>query len=136
MDLGKYFLTYLSYALMPTVPIQLAYNPVSLKGLLSSISAKTIKIKNVFVCFSFFCLILSFCCISSVIIAGNTKIINQQRHSTITDGSDVPSKEVYVHKVISAESLWFGYDETVTIATKLETRISKAPGIVTVITAE
>ena len=36
----------------------------------------------------------------------------------------------------STEALWFGFDEEVTIATRHETQISKAPGIVTVITAE
>ncbi len=37
---------------------------------------------------------------------------------------------------ISTEAIWFGFDEEVTIATRHETQISKAPGIVTVITDE
>ncbi len=37
---------------------------------------------------------------------------------------------------ISAEAVWFGFSEEVTIATRHETPASKAPSIVTVITAE
>ncbi|HHT9136640.1 MAG TPA: TonB-dependent receptor plug domain-containing protein [Candidatus Wunengus sp. YC60] len=41
-----------------------------------------------------------------------------------------------VIKGISTEAVWFGVDEEVTIATRHETQISKAPSIVTVITDE
>jgi outer membrane receptor for ferrienterochelin and colicins len=37
---------------------------------------------------------------------------------------------------ITTEAIWFGFEEKITIATKRETPISKAPGIVIVITAE
>jgi iron complex outermembrane receptor protein len=37
---------------------------------------------------------------------------------------------------ISTEAIWFGFNEEVTIATRHETPVGKAPSVVTVITAE
>ena len=37
---------------------------------------------------------------------------------------------------ISTETIWFGFNEEVTIATRHKTPVGKAPGVVTVITAE
>lgn len=44
--------------------------------------------------------------------------------------------EVALAEEISTEAIWFGFDEEIAIATRHETPISKAPSIVTVITAE
>ena len=44
--------------------------------------------------------------------------------------------KVALAEEIATEAIWFGYKEEVTIATRHETKISKAPSIVTVITAE
>ncbi|MBI2470653.1 MAG: TonB-dependent receptor [Planctomycetes bacterium] len=56
---------------------------------------------------------------------------------------DIPRKEknssgesLALAEEFSTEAIWFGSVEDVTIATRHETKISKAPGIVTVITAE
>src|SRR3989337_4213292 len=53
-----------------------------------------------------------------------------------TDNEKELPMDVAVADGISTEAIWFGFDEEVTIATRHETQISKAPSIVTVITAE
>ncbi|MBI2472121.1 MAG: TonB-dependent receptor plug domain-containing protein, partial [Planctomycetes bacterium] len=53
-----------------------------------------------------------------------------------TDSKKKPPMDVAVADGISTEAIWFGFDEEVTIATRHETQISKAPSIVTVITDE
>ncbi|HHT9144184.1 MAG: hypothetical protein Q7J76_09390 [Candidatus Brocadiaceae bacterium] len=41
-----------------------------------------------------------------------------------------------VKKGLSTEAVWFGFDKAVTIVTRHETQVSKAPSIVMVITDE
>ena len=53
-----------------------------------------------------------------------------------TDGKKELPMDVAVADGISTEAIWFGFGEEVTIATRHETQISKAPSIVTVITDE
>ncbi|MBM2834767.1 MAG: hypothetical protein HW406_1928 [Candidatus Brocadiaceae bacterium] len=53
-----------------------------------------------------------------------------------TDNKKELPMDVAVADGISTEAIWFGFGEEVTIATRHETQISKAPSIVTVITDE
>ena len=53
-----------------------------------------------------------------------------------TDSKKDLNMDMAVADGISTEAIWFGFDKEVTIATRHETRISKAPSIVTVITDE
>ena len=53
-----------------------------------------------------------------------------------TDSKKDLNMDTAVADGISTEAIWFGFDKEVTIATRHETRISKAPSIVTVITDE
>ncbi|KAB2833196.1 MAG: TonB-dependent receptor plug domain-containing protein, partial [Candidatus Brocadia sp.] len=50
--------------------------------------------------------------------------------------NDVKNMEVAVAEEFATEAIWFGLKAEVTIATRLETPVSKAPSIVAVITAE
>ncbi|TVL99982.1 MAG: hypothetical protein CV087_15780 [Candidatus Brocadia sp. WS118] len=61
-----------------------------------------------------------------------------QSTGTLSDKKDKHPQdmEVALAEEIAAEAIWFGLKEEVTIATRLETPVSKAPSIVTVITAE
>ena len=53
-----------------------------------------------------------------------------------TDSEKYLPMDTAVADGISTEAIWFGFSEEVTIATRHETQISKAPSIVTVITDE
>src|SRR3990172_6649415 len=53
-----------------------------------------------------------------------------------TDSKKELPMDVAVADGISTEAIWFGFDEEVTIATRHETQVGKAPSIVTVITDE
>jgi len=53
-----------------------------------------------------------------------------------TDNEKELPMDVAVADGISTEAIWFGFGEEVTIATRHETQISKAPSIVTAITDE
>ena len=66
--------------------------------------------------------------------------IEETTHQTKTspgnNEKNTPDLSADVKKGISTEAVWFGFDKEVTIATRHETQISKAPSIVTVITDE
>jgi len=66
--------------------------------------------------------------------------IEETTHQTETspgnNEKNTPDLSADVKKGISTEAVWFGFDKEVTIATRHETQISKAPSIVTVITDE
>ena len=66
--------------------------------------------------------------------------IKETTHQTKTspgnNEKNTPDLSADVKKGISTEAVWFGFDKEVTIATRHETQISKAPSIVTVITDE
>src|SRR3972149_3317408 len=73
---------------------------------------------------------------SSTILAQGTETTHLTQTSSRNDGNN-PSFEVStVAAEASTEALWFGFDEEVTIATRHDIQISKAPSIVTVITDE
>ena len=60
----------------------------------------------------------------------------QTETSSGNSGENTPDLSAKVQKGLSTEAVWFGFDEEVTIATRHETQVSKAPSIVTVITDE
>ena len=66
--------------------------------------------------------------------------IEETTHQTKTspgnNEKNTPDLSADVKKGISTEAVWFGFDKEVTIATRHETQISKAPSIVTAITDE
>ncbi|HEY4482209.1 MAG TPA: TonB-dependent receptor, partial [Candidatus Brocadiaceae bacterium] len=61
---------------------------------------------------------------------------HQTEPSSSNNEKNTPDFSADVKKGISTEAVWFGFDKEVTIATRHETQISKAPSIVTVITDE
>ncbi|MBM2833093.1 MAG: hypothetical protein HW406_254 [Candidatus Brocadiaceae bacterium] len=73
---------------------------------------------------------------SSTILAQGTEATHPTQTSSSNDGNNPSFESSTVAAEASTEALWFGFDEEVTIATRHETQISKAPSIVTVITAE
>jgi len=73
---------------------------------------------------------------SSTILAQGTETTHLTQTSSSNDGNNPSFESSTVAAEASTEALWFGFDEEVTIATRHETQISKAPGIVTVITDE
>ena len=64
------------------------------------------------------------------------KITHQTETFPGNNEKNTPDLSADVKKEISTEAVWFGFDKEVTIATRHETQISKAPSIVTVITDE
>ncbi len=56
--------------------------------------------------------------------------------TTNSSGNNSKSMESAISEELSAEAIWFGAGEEVTIATRLKTPIGKAPSVVTVITDE
>ncbi len=64
------------------------------------------------------------------------KITHQTETSSSNNEKNTSDLSADVKKGISTEAVWFGFDKEVTIATRHETQISKAPSIVTVITDE
>ena len=73
---------------------------------------------------------------SSTILAQGTETTHLTQTSSSNDGNNPSFEASTVAAEASTEALWFGFDEEVTIATRHETQISKAPSIVTVITDE
>jgi len=61
---------------------------------------------------------------------------HQTESSPGNSGENTPASSAEVKKGLSTETVWFGFDKEVTIATRHETEVNKAPGIVTVITDE
>src|SRR3989337_3404308 len=61
---------------------------------------------------------------------------HQTEPSSSNNEKNTPDFSADVKKGISTEAVWFGFDKEVTIAKRHETKISKAPSIVTVITDE
>ncbi|HHT9112376.1 MAG: TonB-dependent receptor plug domain-containing protein [Planctomycetes bacterium] len=90
------------------------------------------------------CVCLSLCFIPSSIFAEGTGTSSSSIEETPyqTDASSSNNEKntsdvnAGVKKGLSTEAVWFGFDDEVTIATRHETQISKAPSIVTVITDE
>jgi len=72
----------------------------------------------------------------SHIFAEGTVTTRLEDTSFDTDSKKELPMDTAVADGISTEAIWFGFDEEVTIATRHETQISKAPSIVTVITDE
>ena len=62
-----------------------------------------------------------------------TEIVAPSSNDSRENVSNVKTEIIEAHAM---EAIWFGFDEEVAIATRHETPISKAPSIVTVITAE
>ena len=73
--------------------------------------------------------------VSSTIFAEDTDTSHLTETSS-RDDENQPYRTSAIKEEFLTETLWFGFDEEVTIATRHETQISKAPSIVTVITAE
>jgi len=73
--------------------------------------------------------------VSSTIFAEDTDTSHLTETSS-RDDENQPYRTSTITEECLTETLWFGFDEEVTIATRHETQISKAPSIVTVITAE
>jgi len=105
-------------------------------------------IKRITYCKGLFSLLLylslSLSFIPSLILAEDADTssasIKETTHQTKTspgnNEKNTPDLSADVKKGISTEAVWFGFDKDVTIATRHETQISKAPSIVTVITDE
>ncbi len=76
----------------------------------------------------------------SVILAGAAPSTNNETTPVVdasgNDGKQLNNPDTAVIEELSAEAIWFGYHDEVTIATRHETPVGKAPSIVTVITAE
>jgi len=73
---------------------------------------------------------------SSTILAQGTETTHLTQTSSSNDGNNPSFDSSTLAEEFLTEAIWFGSVEEVTIATRHETKISKAPGIVTVITAE
>ena len=73
--------------------------------------------------------------VSSTIFAEDTDTSHLTETSSRNDGN-YPHGTSTITEEFLTEAIWFGSVEEVTIATRHETKISKAPGIVTVVTAE
>ena len=73
---------------------------------------------------------------SSTILAQGTEPTHLTQTSSGKDGNNPSFDSGALAEESLTEAIWFGSVEEVTIATRLETPISKAPSIVTVITAE
>src|SRR3989339_980097 len=73
--------------------------------------------------------------VSSTIFAEDTDTSHLTETSS-RDDENQPYRTSTITEEFLTEAIWFGSVEEVTIATRHETKISKAPGIVTVITAE
>ncbi|HHT9114073.1 MAG: TonB-dependent receptor [Planctomycetes bacterium] len=77
-----------------------------------------------------------FCLDSSTILAQGTETTHLTQTSSNSDGNNSSFETSAIVEGASTEALWFGFHEEVTIATRHETPLSKAPSVVTVITAE
>ena len=73
---------------------------------------------------------------SSTILAQGTETTHLTQTSSSNDGNDPSFEASTIAEEVSTEAIWFGFGEEVSIATRHETPITKAPSIVTVITAE
>src|SRR3990170_5702788 len=73
---------------------------------------------------------------SSTILAQGTETTHLAQTSSGKDGNNPSFDSSALAEESLTEAIWFGSVEEVTIATRRETPISKAPSIVTVITAE
>ena len=100
-------------------------------------NSKSLILFSLYVC-------LSLCFIPSLIFAEGTDTssssIEETTYQTDTSSSNneknTSDASADVKKGLSTEAVWFGFDEEVTIATRHQTQIGKAPSIVTVITDE
>ena len=72
---------------------------------------------------------------SSEIFAEDTDTVHHTETSSHNDENQ-PHRTSTITEEFLTEAIWFGSVEEVTIATRHETKISKAPSIVTVVTAE
>jgi len=72
---------------------------------------------------------------SSEIFAEDTDTLHHTETSSRNDENQ-PDRTSTITEEFLTEAIWFGSVEEVTIATRHETKISKAPSIVTVVTAE
>ncbi|MBI2470657.1 MAG: TonB-dependent receptor [Planctomycetes bacterium] len=73
---------------------------------------------------------------SSPILAHGTETTHLTQTSSSNDGNNPSFEANTIVKDVATEAIWFGFGEEVTIATRHETQISKAPSVITVITAE
>ncbi|OHB35549.1 MAG: hypothetical protein A2Y08_04425 [Planctomycetes bacterium GWA2_40_7] len=73
---------------------------------------------------------------SSAILAQGTETTHLTQPSSSNDGNNPSFESSTIAEEFSTETIWFGFEEEVSIATRHETPITKAPSIVTVITAE
>ena len=73
---------------------------------------------------------------STEILAEDTETTELVAPSSNDSRENVSNVKTEIIEAHAMEAIWFGFDEEVAIATRHETPISKAPSIVTVITAE
>src|SRR3990167_9670752 len=73
---------------------------------------------------------------SSTILAQGTETTHLTQTSSSNDGNNPSFDSSTLAEEFLTEAIWFGFDQEVTIATRHEAPIGKAPSIVTVITAE
>jgi iron complex outermembrane receptor protein len=83
--------------------------------------------------------------VNSIIFADDTGTSSASSEKTLksdeslyykNSNEEASSLETTIKEEFSTEAIWLGFEKEVTIATRLETPIRKAPSIVTVITAE
>ncbi|GAB62048.1 TonB-dependent receptor [Candidatus Jettenia caeni] len=72
---------------------------------------------------------------SSITLAKDTET-SQMPEANSYASENISFIDTAVAEGLETEAIWFGFDEEVTIATRHETQISKAPSIITVITGE
>ena len=81
----------------------------------------------------------------SIIFAGDTETSSASSEKTLKSdeslsykdsNEEASSLETTIKEEFSTEAIWLGFEKKVTIATRHETPVGKAPSIVTVITAE
>jgi len=89
------------------------------------------------------CAFLNFIFLSSSLVSatGKEKVDTLSTEAnninkTSPDDKDITNKDTTLEEDFAAEIIWLGYAGEVTIATRHETSVSKAPSVITVITAE
>lgn len=99
---------------------------------------KAISEKYVFPLFSFLGILLLFCfpAYSSETIVNDIEAPPHSSAPSKKEEKNISDVETAVTEEISTEAIWFGFNEEVSISTRHETKASKAPSIVTVLTAE
>lgn len=105
---------------------------------ISFMRTKAISEKYVFPLFPFLGVFLLFCfpAYSSETIVSNIEAPLHSNAPSKKEEKNISDVETAVTEEISTEAIWFGFDEAVSIATRHETKASKAPSMVTVLTAE